>query len=349
MILPVPYDGPPILGVGAFLKSSVALLKAGEAHLVEDIGNLDSRPALERFEAAVAGFLKERPVAVAHDLHPDFPSTRHALSLGLPAIPVQHHHAHVAAAMAEHGLKEPVLGLAFDGYGMGWDGGSWGGELLKVAPEGCVRLGHLRPLALPGGDRAAREPWRMAAAALHALGRADEVPARFPDIPAARLIGQVLDRPGRTTTSGGRLFDAACGLLGIKPVAAFEGEAPMALEALAAAPAVLDGGWAVSEDGQLNLLPLLAALSGSGPQAGADLFHGTLVAALADWTGRAAEATGLRTILFSGGCFLNRLLRDGLRAALEARGLAVRAPNRLSPGDTAVSLGQAWVAAMKGV
>ena len=347
MILPVPHHGPPVLGLGVFLKNSVTLLADGEAH-VEEVGNLDTRAALERFEAVVSGFLETGVAAIAHDLHPDFASTRRAQATGLPCLPIQHHHAHVAAVMAEHGLAGPVLGLALDGYGMGWGGESWGGELLRVGRNGFERLGHLRPLALPGGDRAAREPWRMAAAALHALGRADEVPARFPDIPAARLIGQVLAKGDRFTTSGGRLFDAACGLLGIKPVAAFEGEAPMALEALATAPAVLGDGWR-TEDGILDVLPLLDRLSHLKAEDGANLFHGTLIAALADWAERAAKSLGLDTILFSGGCFLNKVLRDGLKASLEARGLKVLLPIRLSPGDMAVSLGQAWAAALKGV
>lgn len=341
------YQGPPVLGVGAFLKSTLALLRPGEALVTEVCGGLDTRDGLERFEAALSSLLGEAPTVVAHDLHPDFPSTTRARSLDLPAVGVQHHHAHVAAVMAEHGHHGPVLGLALDGFGLGAGGGSWGGELLRVDASGFERLGHLRPLPLPGGDKAAREPWRMAAAALHVLGRGDEIATRFPDMAAAAPLARLLDGGSgvSTTTSAGRLFDAAAGLLGLHPVAAFEGEAPMALEALVSAPRVLEGGWRV-EDGILDLGALLGRLANLEPADGADLFHGTLVVALAEWTLAAAATQGLSTVVFSGGCFFNKIVATGLREALEARGLRVLFPDRLGPGDPAVSLGQAWAAAL---
>ena len=188
-----------------------------------------------------------------------------------------------------------MLGLALVGFGLGPGSQSWGGELLRVDPGGYDRLGHLAPLSQPGGDVAAREPWRMGAAALHALGRGDEIATRFADRRGAPVIAQMLARGlnAPPTSSAGRLFDAACGLLGVKPVASFEGEAPMALEAMVDRPAVDPEGWALA-DGVLDMRPLLDRLLGMEPEAGADLFHGTLAAALAAWVGWGPEGLSTR-------------------------------------------------------
>jgi hydrogenase maturation protein HypF len=352
--LPLPRPLPPVLAVGAFLKNTVAGISGTTALVSDDVGNLDTAAAVRRFEAAaeaMLALLPGQPVAVAHDLHPDFASTRLADRLaarvGCPTAPVQHHYAHIAAVMAEHLTEEPVLGLALDGFGLGDDGGAWGGELLLVDAHGYRRLGHLAPLAQPGGDRAAHEPWRMAAAALHALGRGDEIARRFPDRPGAAMLARMLAQnvASAKTTSCGRLFDAACGLLGVKPVTAFEGEAPMALEAMVTQPATDPAGWRI-EEGVLDLLPLLGRLPGMPAPRGAALFHGTLAAALAAWVAAAAEATGIRRVALAGGCFLNKVLSRDLVARLERLCLAVLQPRALRPGDTAVSLGQAYATAL---
>ncbi len=190
--LPLPRALPPVLALGAFLKNTVSGIAGATALVSDDVGNLDTAASVRRFEAAAEAMLAHLPsppIAVAHDLHPDFASTRLAERLadrlGCPTAPVQHHYAHIAAVMAEHQTEAPVLGLALDGFGLGDDGGAWGGELLFVDAHGYRRLGHLVPLAQPGGDKAAREPWRMAAAALHALGRGDEIASRFAE-PAGR-------------------------------------------------------------------------------------------------------------------------------------------------------------------
>ena len=350
----LPRAVPDVLAVGAYLKNTVCLITGDTARVSTDHGDLGTVDAIGAFEETVAEILAlpgVAPAVVAHDLHPDFHSSRFAEQtaerLGVPAVPVQHHHAHVAAVMAEHGIDGPVLGLALDGFGLGERRESWGGELLRVDADGFSRVGHLALLRQPGGDAAARQPWRMAAATLHALGRDGEIAGRFAGQGGAEMIAQMLNRDVNCppTSSCGRLFDAACGLLGVKPVAAFEGEAPMALEAMATAPRVESGSWRIS-DGVLDLLPLLDRLVATEAEDGANLFHGTLAAAMTAWVADAAEATGLRRVVLSGGCFLNAVLRSLLSDGLEKAGLIPLRPQQLTPGDGAVSLGQAWAVGM---
>jgi hydrogenase maturation protein HypF len=291
---------------------------------------------------------------VACDKHPDFHSTRFAASLaqarGLPLVEVQHHHAHIASVAAEHGLAGPVLGLALDGIGLGDDAGAWGGELLWVDGAAMRRLGQLAPLCPPGGDRAAREPWRMAAAALHAIGRGDEIAARFAAQPAATGLARLLDRRSHTppTSSAGRWFDAAAGLLGVRALAAFEGQAAMLLEGLADAHGPvrpLDGGWCITDAGLLDPTALLAHLADEHDAArGAACFHATLAQGLAAWAARAACAVGVTQVALGGGCWLNRVLADAVRGQLLEAGLQVWQARELPPNDGGLALGQAWVA-----
>ncbi|MFT4275252.1 MAG: carbamoyltransferase HypF [Rhodopseudomonas sp.] len=344
----LPRAVPPVLAVGAYLKNTVTLTRGREAFVSQHIGDLATTGTVLFFEHTIAHLTRlvgAAPVAVAHDLHADFASTRFAEGLGLPLVAVQHHHAHVASIAAEHGVAAPLLGIVLDGHGAGSDGGAWGGELLRVDGARFTRLGHLAPLALPGGDAAAREPWRMAAAALAALGRGEEIAARFADQPrAAALAAMLASRGCATTTSAGRLFDAAAGLLGVCTTQGYEGQAAMQLEALVKCPRVLGGGWGIGA-GTLDLSPLLAHLAGRpDAQDGAELFHGTLAAALAGWAVQAAEQTGLTTIALGGGCFLNRVLSEDLAARLRAAGLTPLLARQVPPNDGGLSLGQAWIA-----
>jgi hydrogenase maturation protein HypF len=249
--------------------------------------------------------------------------------------------------LAEHGIRKPTLGLALDGVGLGRDGGAWGGELLRAERRDFVRLGSLATLPLPGGDRAAREPWRMAAAVLHGLGRADEIESRFSGQTAAPMLAQMLERGVNCPPSSslGRWFDAAAGLLGVRQVMAFEGQAAMLLEGLAeryGEMLPIDHGWKI-EGGQLNLMPLLAVLADeTNPGRGAAIFHATLAAALADWVRGFADAGA--QIVGAGGCFLNQVLVRSLRSRLATKGLQLVEAQRLPPNDGGLALGQAWVA-----
>ena len=354
-------SGPSVLATGAWLKNTVCITRGDEAFLSPHIGDLDNAATCQALAESVdhlCGVLDVRPQAVAHDLHPDFFSTRFAAQFaalrGLPLFAVQHHHAHVAAVAAEHGVTGPLLGLALDGVGLGSNGAAWGGELLRMHGASSQRLGHLAPIAMPGGDAAAREPWRMAAAALHGLGLGAQIDTRFSGQAAAGAVRQMLERSLRCppTTSAGRWFDAAAGLLGVRDVAAYEGQAPMLLEALAAQAGPLCAGAAVqmdlSADGVLHPGPVIAHLARisatTDPAHGAALWHQALADGLARWVAQAADQTGLHTVALGGGCFLNALLTTLLVPQLQARGLQVLQAQQAPPNDGSIALGQAWVA-----
>jgi hydrogenase maturation protein HypF len=353
-----------VLAFGAWLKNAACLRADGRALWSPVHGDLGDPEACRALEASVRQLFarsSEPVTAVAHDLHPDFFSTRLAQQLsaewGVPAVAVQHHHAHIGVVMADHGVDEPVIGLALDGVGLGTDGTAWGGELLWVAPGEWRRVGGLWPLALPGGDVAAREPWRMAAAALHALGRGAEIEARFGPVvggPSAkgvqRMLAANLNCP--VTGSTGRWFDAAAGALGLCVRQAHEAEAAIALEKLAArhlaqAPVQPRADLVDPQALQrLDLRPLLARLlDGPEPAEAAAWFHVSLAQALADWAAAAARETGTRTVCLGGGCFLNTVLTEQVVKRLVSHGLRVLGTRSTHCGDAGLALGQAWVAA----
>ncbi|WP_234083925.1 carbamoyltransferase HypF [Azonexus sp. R2A61] len=361
--LPIPLakGGPTVLALGGYLKNTVCVLRGREAFLSQHVGGLDNAAAIRFQEETVAhllAILDVRPDLIAHDRHPDFPSTQLALRLAaewqVPALAVGHHHAHLAAICAEHALKTPLIGLALDGVGLGDDDGAWGGELLRLDGAACVRLGHLQELPLPGGDRAAREPWRMAIAALHAAGEGHRIGGWLARTWPAREAGPLLTLLARRlrcppTSSLGRWFDAAAGVLGVCDVAAYEGDAAMRLESLALAHgpvAPLAGGWRLSGDGtQLELTPLIAALLDvDDAAAGAALFHATLADGLAKWLKLAVDRSDVREIAVAGGCAMNAVLMAALRDALAGAGLTLREARQAPPNDGGLALGQAWVA-----
>ncbi len=360
----LPSAGPSILACGAWLKNTVCVTRGSKAHVSQLIGDLDSAEARQLLDDTVARLCDElnvQPEIVAHDLHPDFYSTQFAQSYaaqrGLPVIAVQHHHAHIAALCAEHHIAGAVLGLALDGVGLGSDNTPWGGELLCVKGASFERVGHLAPLLMPGGDRAAREPWRMAAAVLFQLGRGDEIESRFPEQPGAQTVAMMLQRKLNCplTSSMGRLFDAAAGLLGVNEIQAFEAQAAIQFQELAqqyGQVAPLENGWRITEDGVLDFSPLLAVLADrpkedDGAGQGAALFHATLAAGLAEWVARAARRHDIAAVALGGGCFHNEILLQTLSGRLAAQGLRVLTARQMQPNDSAISLGQAWVAMQK--
>ncbi len=348
--------GPSVLALGGHFKNAVCVTRGDEAFLSQQAGDLDdpaNRRALNDTIEQLLRALEVEPAMVAHDLHPDYYSTRFAAAFAewhaLAAVAVQHHHAHIAAVAAEHRLRAPLLGLALDGVGLGSDGGIWGGELLLVQDGTANRIGHVGELRLPGGDRAAREPWRMAVSALFTIGRASEIGRRFPGRAAGALV-QMLERGVNTpsTSSLGRWFDAAAGLLGVIEVCSFEGQAAMLLEGLAERNgplAPLESGYRLDADNNLDLLPLLDCLAGlEDAGQGAALFHSTLARALAAWVCAASERTGFRTAALGGGCCMNKILATNLRRRLEAAGMTVFEARQAPPTDGGLALGQAAVA-----
>jgi hydrogenase maturation protein HypF len=344
-------DGPSVLAVGGHLKASLCVTRGREAFVSQHVGDL-ATPATIRFYEETASrmlaMLDVTPELVACDLHPDYRSTRFAAALGFPILHVQHHAAHLAAVAAEHHLEGAVLGAALDGQGYGADGTAWGGELMVLEGAQWRRHGHLLPMPLPGGDRAAREPWRMAVAVLAMLGHGHEAGARFAAMPLAGPLAALLaagTRNDATTTSLGRLFDAAAALLGVCTLQSYEGQAAMELAALVHVPRSLPGGYRVV-DGVLDFRPLMSALLTPGLYAreGAELFHGTLIEGLADWIGAAASAWGQTRIVLGGGCLANAVLTEGLVAGLQARGITPFLPRAVPANDAGLSLGQAAMA-----
>jgi hydrogenase maturation protein HypF len=358
-----------VLAVGAWLKNAACLVLRGQAHWSPVHGDLSDPAACEALEHSVQSLVQQAadagaPVqAIAHDLHPDFFSTQLAIAtagaLGVPAIGVQHHHAHLATVVAEHRIEGPVVGLALDGVGLGIDGTPWGGELLWLEGLRWERLGHLQPLALPGGDRAAREPWRMAASALHALDRADEIVPRFGLAVGDAVAGgvrQMLDKGLNCplTSSAGRWFDTAAGALGLCHHQQDEAQAAMALEraaarALARQPDLPPlAGAVLRADGRIDLRAVIAQLfHAPDADAAAAGFHLALADAVAGALTHTARDRHVRTAVLGGGCFFNSILRERVLRRLQLAGLQVFQTGSHGCGDAGLAIGQAWVAAQQ--
>jgi hydrogenase maturation protein HypF len=361
---PIPLARPvarPILACGAHLKNTFCLVAGDNAYLGPHIGDLEKLVTLEFFEQAIERMellLGFRPEVIAHDLHPGYLSTRYALARTAPAhVGVQHHHAHVASAMAEHGLAGPVIGVAFDGTGWGDDGTSWGGEILLAWLDGFERIASFRPIPLAGGDAAIREPWRISVALLDdAFGGEPPVEAlrRFDALEHARLgsVRRMIARRIQTPLARGvgRYFDGI-GALGLgRGRAAFEGQIAVAWNQLADPaedqpyPWSLDDTTAVPE---IDLRPTVRAIAaelvaGVPPRIVSARFHETLIAATASVVRTALRREGARPVVLTGGCFQNPRLAEGILARLD--GADVRLHREVPPGDGGIALGQALIA-----
>jgi hydrogenase maturation protein HypF len=362
--LALPLESPrPLVAVGPHLKNTFTLVHGARAYVSQHIGDLENLETLEHFRGTLDAYqrlFRITPEIAVRDLHPGYLSTRVAAELGLArTIAVQHHHAHIAAVMAEHGLTTPVVGVAYDGTGYGDDGNVWGAEILVADLTGYRRKAHLRYAPLPGGDLAARRPWRVAAGyawlAPNSTGAFDRAFAGIDpgkQIVVAQQLAAGVNTP--LASSMGRLFDAAAAVLGVRHAAQYEGQAAMELEALAGTREAqpLPFGFTRDADGCwiLDPVPLLTELGESviRGDAVADLaaaFHESVAAATDEVVARVAAEAGIATVALAGGCFLNARLLISTRARLESRGLRVLLPRRLGPNDGAVSYGQAAVAA----
>jgi hydrogenase maturation protein HypF len=345
----------PVLGCGAELKNTFCLLRGNEAFVSVHIGDLENAETLRAYTdgiAALRTLLDVEPAVIAHDLHPEYLSTKWALAQdgGAELVGVQHHHAHLAGCLAEHGEAGPVIGIACDGLGYGTDGVLWGGEVFEVSLAAFTRLAHLEPVGLPGGPTAIRQPWRTAASWLRTAGV--ELPALPSRIgPQWGSVQRLLDSPlpMPATTSAGRLFDAVAALLGVRDRVNYEGQAAIELEQLADTR-VTDGYPASCVDGEIRASELIRAVvadiqSDVDQSVIAARFHRGLAGALVAAAVTAAGARGRDTVALSGGVFQNLLLLEAVRGGLEAAGLRVLAHSRLPCNDGGISLGQCAVAA----
>lgn len=360
----------PLLACGGHLKNTFCLTKGRQAFLSQHIGNLESLKTLSAFQESIEHFQRLCeivPQAVAYDLHPEYLASKYALDLELPQkIGIQHHHAHIASVMAEHGLTEPVIGVAIDGTGYGSDGAIWGCEIMRADYVQFQRLAHLAYVPLPGGEQAVRQPWRMAAVYLR---QSCDLPLAELDIPFVhqinpvkwRILEQMIVRELHCppTSSLGRLFDAVAALLGLPGGTAqqlYEGQAAIELEQLACGASNKGESYpfhiSEHEPAQLDVRPLIRAIVAdichNVPASQiARRFHTSIAALLAQACACAHERTGLRTVVLSGGVVQNRLLLEDLLTRLESMAFQVYLNRRVPPNDGGLSLGQLAIAAAR--
>ena len=372
--VPLPLDAPPLLAVGGHLKNVFALARGRFVYQSQHLGDLESLAGLEFFNESLDHFMRTfeiEPQTVVHDLHPGYLSTSWAKEWagerGLELIAVQHHHAHIAGCMAEHGLVGPVIGLALDGTGYGTDGRIWGGEVLLSNLQSFERFAHLEYASMPGGEKAIREPWRMALGALQAAGFDPTSPETLSLVGATEQEGRVIARMierginAPLTSSLGRLFDAVAAVVLERRVVDYEAQSAIELEGIAVDETddepgypmeLLPGDWNRREPARLSAARLWRALIGDS-RAGvsksriAARFHSGIAEGFVAAATLARCATGIARVVLSGGCMHNRRLARMLRAKLEAEGFEVFQHRSVSPGDGGLSYGQIVVVAAK--
>jgi len=342
--LPVPSPQP-LLAVGGELKSTFCVVRGAEAFLSPHLGDLDTELAYDAFRADLELYVAmlggREPELIAHDLHPEYLATKWAVeradATGAELDGVQHHHAHAAGCLAEHGLAEPALALVFDGTGYGTDGTLWGGELLRCDLAGFERLAHLEPVPLPGGEAAIREPWRMAAVYLE---RADR-PVPFERWP---LVRKALNVNAPLSSGMGRLFDAVAAVLGVRDETSYEGQAAIELEQLASDRRADPYPWRFGDGAALVRAVHDDLAAGRAREEIAAAFHESVAAGAAEACAAAGEP---RTVVLSGGTFQNVRLLAATTTRLEAHGFRVLSHRLVPPNDGGLSFGQAAVAAAR--
>ena len=352
------HEVPEVLAVGAELKNTFCITKGRYAIPSQHIGDLENLETLTFFEETLRNLesvYQANPRLIVHDLHPDYLGTRWALRQPGPKLAVQHHYAHIASSMAENGLTEKVIGVAFDGTGFGTDAQIWGGEFLVCDYHGFERSAHLRYAALPGGDRAAKQGWRMAASHLHdALGpdaRKIGLPCWYA-APAAswKIVDHLIAKPTIYTSSCGRLFDAVSSITGISAESGYEGESAMLLEAAAQQSSAPDHYEMTIENDIIDTRPLIRAIA-SDMRAGRDAndiaraFHRSVAVMIERVCQHIREATRIDRVCLSGGTFQNQTLLADTLALLRASGFQPYLHAQVPPNDGGISLGQAVIGA----
>jgi hydrogenase maturation protein HypF len=349
-----------IFAAGAELVNCFCLGRGNQAIMSQHIGDLKNyetfefyRETFERFR----GLFRLEPGLVACDMHPDYLSTRFAQSLGMPTIAVQHHHAHIASVMAEHGIEEKIIGVSFDGTGLGDDRRIWGSEFLICDLEGYHRVSHLEYTPMPGGDMATHEPWRMAVSFLYRVYGRDLVELDLPflrDIDPSTLdlvIASIEKNINCPLSSGaGRLFDAAAALLDLCTRSSFHAEAPMRLESVIS-PGISNA-YPFDDGNVISTIPTFEAmvndlLSGTDPGWISARFHNTVFDIITGRVKKISRDTGIRTMALSGGTFQNRYLSERIEQSLLDDQFKVLIPTQLPVNDGGIALGQLAVAAKK--
>ncbi|MBP2640563.1 MAG: hypF [Firmicutes bacterium] len=353
---------PPVLACGGELKNAFCLTRGRQAFMSSHIGDLENMSTYQTYTDTIEHFQRlfaVRPEIAAYDLHPDYLATRYAQSLSIEKIGVQHHHAHIASVLAEHGINRQVIGVALDGTGFGTDGHLWGGEFMLADCRDFTRVGHCRYLPLPGGAKAIKEPWRLAATMLyHLYGREFltwDIPFVHSLPPEWELVVQASAKGINSplSSSAGRLFDLAAALTGIRGSIHYEGQAAVELELAALRSA--DPGKILPYDIQtadmllLDFAPVFAAMAfglrrKAAPELLAASFQRTMAAAVADMVRRIALQSGLREVALSGGVFQNGTLLAELFTILEKSNFTVYIHRQVPPNDGGLALGQAVIA-----
>jgi hydrogenase maturation protein HypF len=346
-----------IFAAGAELVNCFALGKGKECILSQHIGDLKNYETYEFYRETFGRFkrlFRLEPRLVAHDMHPDYLSTRFATELGLPSVRVQHHHAHIAAVLAEHQLNEKVVGVSFDGTGFGDDGNIWGSEFLVCDLEKYQRITHFTYMSMPGGDKATQEPWRMAVSYLYSLFGRDLAGLGLPFLQeiepgSLELVIQSIEKNVNCpfSSGAGRLFDAVSAMLGLCTVSQFHAEAPMRLES-----AILEDrkAYPFTSGKVINLDPTIEGIvedikSGLEPGHISARFHNTIAKIILETVAGISRDHGIKKVALSGGTFQNRYLSEMIEDQLAGYGFEVIVPLRLPPNDGGIALGQLAVAA----